>query len=253
MNDAPVHDHIEELLAADALGGLDASGQRELERPVTEHEPGCAECARLRAAHAETAAALALSLDPVPMSHGAEERLMASARAVRAAAGDGPLRLAAAPEDSERRPRRRLRRMAVAALAAAACLAAAGFVGYALHRPPASSQAVPAFAEQSGTRSTRIVSGSRRMVLYYRPGQGAALVVGSGFPAPPSGHVYELWYLPVGSQQMAPAGIFVPRDGSFVAPASVGSAFTVVAVSIEPHFVPAPTGPVVLSNAPASS
>jgi hypothetical protein len=252
VNDAPVHDHIEELLAAGALGGLDASGQRELERALAEHEPGCAECARLRVAHAETAAALALSLDPVPMSDGAEEGLMASARAVRSAAVDGPVRLAAAADGSERRPRRRLRRTAVAALAAAACLAA-GFVGYALHRPPASSQAVKAFAEQSGTRSTRIVGGSRRMVLYYRPGQSAALVVGSGFPAPPSGHVYELWYLPVGSEKMAPAGIFVPRGGSFVAPASVGSPFTVVAVSIEPHFVPAPTGPVVLSNAPPSS
>jgi hypothetical protein len=250
---APGHDHIDELLAVDALGGLDESGQRELERRLAEHEPGCAECARLRAAHAETAAALALSLDPVPMSPGAEERLIALARTVQAETHDEPLLLGSRPDDAGGRPRRRVRRMAVAVLAAAACLVAAGFIGYALHRPPSSSQAVAAFAEQPGTRSTRIVSGPRRIVLYYRPGQGAALVVGSGFPAPPSGHVYELWYLPVGSQQMAPAGIFVPRDGSFVAPASVRSAFKVVAVSIEPHFVPAPTGPVVLSSAPPSS
>ena len=56
--------------------------------------------------------------------------------------------------------------------------------------------------------------GSKKVTLYYRPGQRAALMVGSGMDDPPAGHVYELWYLPAGETDMAPGGIFVPSDGT---------------------------------------
>jgi len=73
------HHHIEELLAADRLDGLDQQGPQDLERSLADHDPGCAECARLRRAYAEVAASFALSLDPVPMSAGAEDRVIAAA------------------------------------------------------------------------------------------------------------------------------------------------------------------------------
>jgi len=65
--------------------------------------------------------------------------------------------------------------------------------------------------------------------------------------------VYELWYLPAGAKDMAPAGIFAPQDGSVVAPATLATPFTTLAVSIEPHYVTSPTGKVVLVTPPTTS
>jgi len=101
---------------------------------------------------------------------------------------------------------------------------------------------------QGDVHTAKLVSGSTEMTLYYRPGETAALVQGTGFADPPGGHVYELWYRPAGSSQMSPGAIFVPTGGSVVAPASVSPEFTAVAVSVEPGYQPSPTGKVVLSG-----
>jgi len=256
VNDRPIHDRMEELLAAESMGGLDEDGRRELGEATMWHDPRCPECAAFRVAYADVAASLAMSLEPVPPSAGAEDRLLAAARSVAQGRQASELmRLAVAGSArAETRGRRRPLRVAAVAVAAAACLFAAGVLGYAVRGQSASPAAVAAlFAAQGGTRSATLQSGAQRVVVYYRPGQPAALLVGTGLDAPPAGHVYELWYLPAGATDMAPGGIFAPQDGSVVAPANLATPFTTLAVSVEPHYVTSPTGRVVLVTPPKSS
>ena len=243
MNDV-AHEKIEALLAADALDGLDEQGKRELEAALTGHDPACPECARLRAAFAEVAASLGMSLDASPVDAAAEERLLAAARGRRRSAPGDDAQGAAAPVPL--RPRRQPLRVLTVAIGAAACLLLAGVVGYSI-RPSGRQQMIDAFASQGNVRTAHLSSGSTTMTLYYRPGEKGALVSGSGFGDPPSGHVYEVWYRPADSSQLAPAGTFMPQNGSIVAPVVVEDGFTAVAVTVEPGYEPSPTGPTVLS------
>ena len=48
VSDRPVHDRLEELFAADAMGGLDDDGRHELRELLTWHDAHCPECARFR-------------------------------------------------------------------------------------------------------------------------------------------------------------------------------------------------------------
>ena len=254
MNDL-AHDKIEELLAADALDGLDEQGKRELDAALAGHDPACAECARLRAAYAEVAASMGMSLDAEQAGAAAEERLVAAAR-------ERP-QTTASPADEARdatgvdatvplRPRRQPLRVLTVAIGAAACLLVAGVVGYSI-RPSGQQAMVDAFESQGNVRTAHLSSGPTAMTLYYRPGEKAALVTGSGFDDAPSGHVYEVWYRSSGSSQMEPAGTFTPQNGSIVAPVVVESGFTAVMVSVEPGYETSPTGAVVLSATVESS
>ncbi len=81
MSERPIHDRLEELFAADAMGGLDEDGLHELHELLTWHDSDCPDCARFRREYGEVAVAMALSLDPVPLSAGAEERLLTATRA----------------------------------------------------------------------------------------------------------------------------------------------------------------------------
>lgn len=256
MSDRPVHDRLEELYAAEALSGLDDDGRHELREILTWHDPRCAECAALRADYADVAATLALSLEPVPTAPGSEERLLTATRTVAQRQGSKVLRVLPpsvvrpdeVPEEPEE-PRRRPMRVVAVALAAAACLVGAAVLGYSLRATTSSpDQIVAAFTAQPGTRSESMAHGDQQVVVYYRPGQQTALVVGHGLNDPPAGHVYELWYLPEGQTDMAPGGIFTPKDGTAVAPATIATPFTTLAVSIEPGYMTAPTGTVVLST-----
>jgi len=239
VNDV-AHERIEELLAADALDGLDEQGRRDLERALEGHDPECPECARLRAAYADVAASLGMSLDPLPVGDAAEERLVAVARAG-AAGRVAPLR-----------PRRRTLRVVTVAIGAAACLLVAGVVGYSI-RPSGERQMVDAFTSQGNVHTAEMSSGSTKLTVYYRPGQQAALVSGTGFADPPAGHVYEVWYRPAGSLKMTPACTFTPANGSIVAPAVLEPGFTALTVSVEPGYETTPTGPVVLSGSVSAS
>src|SRR5437016_3697606 len=58
------HSVLEELLAVDSLGGLDAAGLADLERARREHGD-CEQCAQLEMGFREIAGRLAFSLDPV--------------------------------------------------------------------------------------------------------------------------------------------------------------------------------------------
>lgn len=254
MNDV-AHEHIEGLLAAEALDGLDEQGRSELDRALAGHDPACPECVRLRAAYAEVAASLALSLDPSPVDAAAEERLIEAARG-RSQRSTQPAEVredqatAAAPIPL-RSGRQPLRVLAVA-IGAAACLLVAGVVGYSI-RPSAQQQMVDAFSAEGHVRSAHMSNGPTTMTIYYRPGEQAALVRGSGFADPPPGHVYEVWYRPEGSSEVVPACTFTPQDGSIVAPAVVEPGFTAVAVSVEPGYETSPTGTFVLSGSVGGS
>jgi Anti-sigma-K factor rskA, C-terminal len=252
VSERPIHDRLEELFAADAMGGLDDDGRHELRELLTWHDSQCPVCARFRQEYGEVAAGMALSLDPVPLSAGAEERLLTATRTTtqgRPPRRPPPGEVVELDEAREERERRRSpAKVAVALLTAAACLVGAGVIGYLLRSSSTSPEAVvAAYTSQGPTEQTTMQDGSRKVTLYYHPGQPQALVVGSGMDDPPAGHVYELWYLPAGQTDMAPGGIFVPSDGDVVAPATVETPFTTVAVSIETGYHTAPAGEVVLT------
>jgi anti-sigma-K factor RskA len=217
------HERLEELIAVDALGGLDDADHRELVAEMAGHGPDCPDCAGLIAEYGEVAALLASSLDPVPLSAGAEDRLREAARA----AAEEP-----APEAV------RSRRPAWLALVAAAAIVAvvAGAIGYVLAPRPSSNQ--QAFAEFVADPATRVVplegAPGQRLAVAVHPGDTAAWVVGTNLPDPTGDQVYELWFRESGTQQMQPAGTFVPDHGAVLSTATVGQDVDLLAVTVEP-------------------
>ncbi len=206
------HDELETLVAADALDGLEDAEQERLARLMAGHGPDCAECRRLVTEYTEVAGRIGLLLEPEPLSVGAEDALVAAARAQHPSGAEA------------RRGGRHTRRWIAAAVAVAAAVAiVAGIVGYALA------------PNQPGLRTVTLqgtVPG--RVTLVYQPGLSDAVLVAAGLKDPGEGKVYELWYQPSAGARMRPAGVFNPTDGSAVTPATVGSSFVVVAVTIEP-------------------
>ena len=243
-----LHDRLEELIAADALDGLSDDDRALLDRELDAHGRDCGTCDRLRVEHAEAAAALALMPEPVAVSAGAEDRLVAAARAL--GPSPHPLRPRTCnPQDEKSsRPRRPSR---VAALAVAAAVAAAGFGGYLLRGgstvQPAAFAAYRVGSPRPGCSSSP-GTGDQRLSVYFRPGEQGGWVAGSNLPVPSDGRVYELWYLPPGETAMAPAGTFVPSGDTFAVPVGLGADVKTVAVSIEPGYEQSPTGPVVFSG-----
>jgi anti-sigma-K factor RskA len=223
MSSTRLHDRIEELVATDALDGLDDAGRLELAREMASHGPDCAECALLVAEYAEAAASLALALEPVALSPGAEDRLMTAAHGSAAALEPAPGRAGIL----------RFQRWAAVAALAAVLAVVAGVIGYGLAPKP---EPIRSVALQGGP--------GQRLSVVYTPGDTAAVVVGSNLQAPPGGKVYELWYQPSAGAKMRPAGTFVPSRGSVLATVRVGSEFDLLAVSVEPDGgSPQPTSP----------
>jgi hypothetical protein len=210
------HGELEELIAADVLDGLDPADHDRLDRLMAEHGTDCAECRTLLAEYREVAGAIALTVDPVPMSSGAEDAL------VRAASGRGDQ-----PEEAPVRgaPLRRAggaRRWIAAAAVAAVLVVLAGVVGY---------QAAPKGSELRTLGLHGSLPG--QLTLVYQPGQPKAVLVGSDLPDPASGKVYELWYQPSPGARMVPAGVFSPSEGAVRLPVTVGKSFVLVAVTME--------------------
>jgi anti-sigma-K factor RskA len=232
------HTEVEELLALEALGGLEPDDRARLDALLAEHGLDCAECADLRAGFADTAAMLGAGLEPAPTSVGLEDRTVAAALADRPQtgvvapdAGDGgPAAIA-----PSRRPRRTF-----IAIAAAVVLVAVGALGGYLAAPRNNQQAptladfrVVPFAPSDGTPGA--------MTLAVAPDGTSAYVLGSGLTAPPKGKTYELWTIE--GKTPTSLGCVVPADGQVTLPVtgSFGTA-DVAAVTVEPDACPsAPT------------
>ncbi len=240
----PRHERLEELIAVDAMAGLEPEDRRDLEALLAEHGPDCPGCAELFASYGEAAATLAFTLDPIEPSAGAQARLLAAARArepetpndAEATAAPGPRPAAAGPR--RRRERHVGRWIAAAAVAAALAVGmVAGFV--AAPRAPNGTTDFLAFAARPGTRFAAFpTTDGQRLTVAYRPGETQAWVFGSGLTKPDGGRTYELWWGPEGSPlgQMQAAGTFVPIHGDVVAPVTIGSSDpgTLLGVTVEP-------------------
>ncbi|HJX08584.1 MAG TPA: anti-sigma factor [Actinomycetota bacterium] len=225
------HTEIEELLALEALGGLEPEDRARLDALLAEHGHDCAECAELREAFAETASMLGAGLEPATVSADLEDRTVAEAMATRPSAGDGgPAAIAPAPR----------RRTALVAIAAAIVLVAVGALGGYLAAPRNSEQPslnqnvrIVQFAPSDGTDGS--------MTLAVAPDGTNGYVFGSGLAAPPDGETYELWT--IHGDAPTSLGCVVPSDGQIVVPVSGAFATAdVAAVTVEPSACPgAPT------------
>jgi len=241
------HTETEELLALEALGGLEPDDRARLDALLDDHGPDCAACAELREGFADTAALLGTDLEPTPVSAGLEDRTVAAAleerrRSPGAGGSDesdgGPAAIA---------PMHRWR-TALVAIAAAVVLIAVGAVGGYLAAPHNEGNSILA-------EGTRIVpfepsdGTGGAMTLAVAPDGSDGYVVGSGLDTPPTGKTYELWTI-TGNTPTS-LGCVVPSNGKVFLP--VRGAFTtadVAAVTVESSACPgAPTtSPVMVAS-----
>jgi anti-sigma-K factor RskA len=227
------HAMIEELVAADALDGLDELDRARLEAELGRHGATCLECRRLIREYTEVAGQLSALVGPVSLSEDAEARLVALALAPSGPQAETEAR---APTPIRRRPGG-VRRWAAVAAAAAVIGVGAGAIGYGL--APGRGPAVPAgFAAFVARPDTRVVTfparDGQQVAVAFHPGERGSWVIASGLPDLPGGKVYELWHAPSAIAGVRPAGLFVPKDGTAVAPTDVGQSVALLAVSVEP-------------------
>ena len=209
------HSLVEELMAADALGGLDADDTALLLAERTAHGD-CAECRAIEAGFAETAGRLAFALTPAPIDASMIEHILSSPREERLAPA-----AATAGRSDELSERRSPRPRAWQALAVAAAVAAVLVVSFGtLARSTttvnlvSSSQRFVAF-EGSNTEAT--------LAMAYTPGEPGAVFWGNGLPDPGAGEVYEIWMIEDG--EPTSGGCVLPTDGvvAFAVDASIGT------------------------------
>jgi anti-sigma-K factor RskA len=217
------HEELEGLIAADALYGLSELERRRMLEEMERHGPDCEECRRLFAEYTEVAASLALSVPPSAMSKGPEDRLLEAIGSER-------------PSGAGRSQVRRVRRWIAAAAVAAAIAVHGGTAGYLIApRGPSADSRLIAFVSQQGTRVVAFPGkDNQQLAVAFRPGEQQSWVFGTNLPSLPDGKVYELWYQPAADAAVQPAGTFVPKDGTVVAPTSVGDTVVALAVSVEP-------------------
>ena len=165
------HSLIEELLAVDALGGLDPHDRELLALERASHGT-CEQCARFEAGFAETAGQLAFALDPIPVDGSMADEIL------RRAARDAPAVPVAGPGYAKQPRDRRTPWRALTAVAAAFAFLVASLV---LHD-----------AARGGT-AILVGEGPERLAVTFTPGEPGATVSGTGFAALPQGQVYELW------------------------------------------------------------
>lgn len=230
------HSLIEELMAVDALDGLDGGDRELLARERAAHGD-CAECRAIDMGFGETAGMLASVLAPVPVDDRMLDRILATPR--------GPRAVPAAPHHRDQLAERRARRSkAWQAFSAAAAVAVVLVVAVATLR--------------SSTTSVDLVPGSQRIAVFesstdaklavaYTPGEPGAVFWGSRLPDPGAGRVYEIWKFEDG--EAISQGCVSPSDGVIAlrVDANVGTA-EAMAVTNETSDCPAsPSGPPILS------
>jgi anti-sigma-K factor RskA len=207
-------EHVDELIAGQALYGLDADDQAELER----HLAGCERCRRQLRELEAVAAALAYTAPAATAPDSLRDRLMAAIDAEAEPRAAAPAAATARPATRKRPWAARLRLTLTPVLA----VAAAGLLVWniSLH-------------DDIGSITNRIAH-DRVAAL---PGVGNVLVSDDGYatlyaslsPAP-AGKTYEAWVIVGGTPE--PAGLFSgSRQVSLTRRAAPGD---VLAVTIEP-------------------
>lgn len=214
------HETIEELLWARALGAIEPDDERRLDAEMGAHGD-CDECRRLERDAAEVAGRLALSLDPVAVPPGLEERTVAVATPTPRVATAAPPHTRTAPQWWR----------AVAAVAAAIVLFAGGWL--------VGREAEPETVLLDGRVVSFDATGGGTLSLVYRPDEPGVYVVGSRLPAPAPGRTYELWFFR--GDTPVRAGCFLPADGVVLqrVEVSIEDEYTDAAVTEEPNACPA--------------
>ena len=234
------HSVIEELLAADALDGLDDDDRALLLSARADHGEDCAECRAIEVAFAETASRLALTLTPLPVDDSMLDRILSSPR------DELPTPIAARAELHDELSARRTRRpRAWQALAAAAAVAVVLVVAVGT-LSPSSISVTQVTASQRVVPFTGSIDDGILMVAY-TPGESGAVFWGSGLPDPEAGKVYEIWMIE--NKEPTSGGCVSPTDGVIAlrVEADIGTTES-MAVTTEPSECPAaPTGPLILS------
>jgi len=230
------HSLIEELMAIDALGGLDVDDRATLERERAAHGGDCVECLALERSFAETAGRLAFALDPEPVDEGMLERILTSPRTdatISPEAGE-PVASPAVSDHAlaERRSRRPKAWQALVAVAAVIAVLVV-VVATALPSTTGVSEAAP---------TQRIVTFAGdtdgTLAMAFTPGEPGAVFWGSGLPDPGPGMVYEIWMIE-GDRPIS-GGCVTPTDGvvAIRVDANIGTTDT-MAVTAEPADCPA--------------
>ena len=241
------HSLIEELMAIDALGGLDGDDRATLERERAGHGADCAECLRLERAFAETAGRLAFALDPEPVDEGMVERILASPRTETVSSGMAATPAAspaAAVDDlAERRARRPKAWQALVAAAAVIALLVV-VVATAVPTTTGVSEAAP-------TQRIVTFSGDTEgtLAMAFTPGESGAVFWGSGLPDPGPGMVYEIWMIE--GDRPVSGGCVTPTDGvvAIRVDADIGTTDTMAVTAESADCPAAPTSdPVLLAD-----
>jgi len=236
------HSLIEELLAADALGGLDDDDKARLARERSAHG-ACEECRSIEIGFAETAGRIAFSLTPQPVDDSMIERILSQPGAHRAR--QEPIAAVAGPpadELSERRAGRSRAWMGLTAAAAAIALTVV-VIGSLGRGGTVAAQASTSqrFVEFAGSHT------DARLAMAFTPGTPGAVLWGSGLDDPGAGQVYELWMIDDG--EAISAGCVSPTDGvvAFRVDARIDTSQS-MAVTNESSACPSePTSPPILS------
>lgn len=230
------HATIAELLAVQALGGLDGDDVERLDTERAAHGD-CDECRRLEAEFTETAGRLAFSLDPEPVDASIADRIL----------GAEPADADTETGTAEPFRTRRRGRGWVAAVAVAATLAMVLVTATMLR--PGTTEVTAASPSQQIVRFDS--EGEASLVMAYTPGSRGAVFWGEGMPDPGAERVYEIWMIQDG--EPIGGGCVRPTDGMIAVSvdADVGTSQQ-MAVTVEDASCPAAptTTPVMTAELP---
>lgn len=223
------HTVVEELMAVDALGGLDGDDRGLLERERASHGTDCPDCTALEAGFVEIAGRLAFALDPEPVDDAMVDRILGRGDASMAA--ETIVEIPEAPDELEERRARRPR--VWQALVAAAAVVAIAVVAVGAIVP--STTSVRATTSQRLVAFTGVTEGS--LAMAFTPGEPGAVFWGGGLPDPGADRVYEIWMIE--GDEAVSGGCVIPTDGVVAVrvEASVGTTDT-MAVTTEPSDCP---------------
>jgi hypothetical protein len=232
------HTTIEELLAVQALGGLDGGDLELLARERAAHGD-CEECRHLEDAFAETAGMLAFSLEPEPVDLSMADRILSAAHEEPDTAA---VLVEHTDDDLSQRRERRAGRGWQALVAVAAALALVIIAASTLRQ--GATPVTSASPSQQIVRFEGDIGGT--LAVAYTPGRPGAIFWGSGMSDPGEDQVYEIWMV----QDGAPisGGCVRPQDGTIAVAvdADIGTSES-MAITIEDAACPAaPTTPPVM-------